>query len=95
MSCAKVYKKCLTVDIVEFIKPPQMYFKQKESESFLRNIDFISRKNIPGTWIYKFTFTIFRYTGVPELRKSSITCLLLEISTVSFFLDDSCVSTAH
>jgi hypothetical protein len=36
-----------------------------------------------------------RCTGVPELRKSSITCLLLKLSTFSFFLDDSCVSTAH
>jgi hypothetical protein len=36
------------------------------------------------------------HTGVPELRKSSISCLLLKISTFSFFfLDDSCVSTAH
>jgi hypothetical protein len=28
---------------------------------------------------------IIGHTGVPELRKSSITCLLLKISTCSFF----------
>jgi hypothetical protein len=35
------------------------------------------------------------YTGVPELRKTSITCLLLKKSTFSFFLDNSYASTAH
>jgi hypothetical protein len=32
--------------------------------------------------------------GVPELRKSSITCLLLKISTFHLFLDEIYASTA-
>jgi hypothetical protein len=55
----------------------------------------ISGRSLPGMHFVHFLLKlkqvhnlknrVFPHTGVPELRKSSIACLLLKISTFSFF----------
>jgi hypothetical protein len=70
---------------MSFLQKLVQFLEKKWELENLQSLCFSSvKRNFVTTAILHFFYSIID-TGVPDLEKSSITCLLLKISTFTFF----------